>query len=497
MTAPEPPAGGGQSGREEPGRAVGRPRELRLAPQDGDAAAAPPPRASLMERGSAAAWKQVRGQYTDFLPEQEAISGRRHSPLATVLLIVIGTFFLCFLLWAALAEVQQSVAAPGQVRPDGRVKIVNHAEGGRVSEILVHEGERVTQGEPLLRLDTELLQSEVQRVTGAWQQLAARAARLEAEALDLAQIPFPPGLEQQRPDLTELQRSQFENRRQVLANRRRQADNAIIQRQSEIASTQQFIASQSSGLAILQNQAESLGELAGKGYFPWLRYQSLERDISDRLGEISRLQQSLNAARAALEEAQAQRQLVDQDWTNSVYDEFTAARAERDSLAEQLAQLAARLRDLTVTATADGIVQDLRVVNIGQSISPLEPLMSIVPVSERLIIEARVPNDDIGQVHLGQSSRVKVRTYDFLTYGTLEGEVVRIAADASIDERTGQLFYVTEIRTTKDYLGASPGQQPVTPGMLVDVEMQTGQKSILAYLTDRILATADTAFTEN
>lgn len=114
------------------GRAIARPAELRLAPgpvaggSDG-AAGAGPPRASLLDRGTAAAWKQVRGQYTDFLPEQEAISGRRHSPLATALLVVIAAFFLCFLLWASLAEVQQSVAAPGQVRPDGRVKVVNHA----------------------------------------------------------------------------------------------------------------------------------------------------------------------------------------------------------------------------------------------------------------------------------------------------------------------------------------------------------------------------------
>lgn len=355
----------------------------------------------------------------------------------------------------------------------------------------------MTAGEPLLLLDTELLQSEFQRVTGAWQQVAALAARLEAEALDLPRIEFPGDLEQLRPDLTQLQRSQFENRRQVLANRRHQAENAILQRQAEIASTEQFLSSQRSGLSILQDQAGSLRELAGKGYFPWLRYQSLERDISDRVGEIARLQQSLNAARAALEEVRAQRRLVDQDWTNSVYDEFTAARAERDSLAEQRAQLAARLRDLTVAATADGIVQDLRVVNIGQSISPLEPLMNIVPVSEQLIIEARVPNDDIGQVHLGQAARVKVRTYDFLTYGTLEGEVTRIAADASIDERTAQQFYVTQVRTTTDHLGPNPGQQQVVPGMLVDVELRTGKKSILAYLTDRILATADTAFTEN
>lgn len=485
-------------GEERPG-----PPGLRLAaaPEDragsgsgGGRAALP---GQLLERGQAAAWKRLRGQYTDFLPEHEAISGQRHSPLATVLLGLIAAFFVFFLLWAGLTEVQQSVHAPGQVRPDGRVKVVNHAEGGRVAEILVRQGDRVSEGEPLLKLNPELMQSEYDRINGAWQELAARTARLEAEALGEPEIDFPEEILRDRPDLAALQRSQFATRRAALQNRQMQAENAILQRQAEIASTEQLLASQRTGLEILQRQGDSLKELAGKGYFPWLRYQSVERDISDRQGEIARLQQALAAGRAALEEAQAQRRLVDQDWSNSVYDELAAARAERQSLSEQRAQLAARLRDLTITAPASGIVQDLNVVSIGQSVSPLEPLMTIVPVTDRLVIEARVPNDDIGQVHVGQPARVKVRTYDFLTYGVLEGEVTRIAADASTDPQNGQIYYQAEIVTTRDHLGSAPGQQPVTPGMLVDVELQTGEKSILAYLTDRILATADTAFTEN
>ncbi|MFC3230894.1 HlyD family type I secretion periplasmic adaptor subunit [Marinibaculum pumilum] len=477
-----------------------RPAELRLAGTPGGSkkgAGAKPQRPTMMQRGSAMAWKQLRGQYTDFLPEHEAISGRRHSPVATLLVIVIAAFFLIFLIWSALTEVEQSVHAPGQVRPGGRVKVVNHAEGGRVAEIMVREGERVTEGQPLLRLNPELLQSELDRVTGAWQEVAARAARLEAEALGEPTIPFPKEILRDRPDLVALQRNQFQSRADALQNRRLQAENAILQRQAEIASTEQLLSSQRSGLKILQAQGTSLKELAGKGYFPWLRYQSIERDISDRQGEIARLMQSLNANRAALEETRAQLELVDQDFTNTVFDELTAARSERESLAEQRQQLAARLRDLTLTAPSAGIVQDLNVVNIGQSLSPLEPLMNIVPVSDRLIIEARVPNDDIGQIHVGQKARVKVRTYDFLKYGVLTGEVARIDADATTDQKTGQIYYETEVRTERDYLGAAEGQQPVTPGMLVDVELQTGEKSILAYLTDRILSTTDTAFTEN
>ena len=161
-----------------------------------------------------------------------------------------------------------------------------------------------------------------------------------------------------------------------------------------------------------------------------------------------------------------------------------------------MAQQSIRLRDTTLTAPIGGTVQGLAVRNVGQAIRPSDPLMQIVPDTEGLVIEAKVSSEDIGFVRVGQATIVKVRTYDYFQYGGLNGTVQRIAADAAEDRQTGTFSFVVTVRTDKTYLGAAPGELPVLPGMLVDVELKAGERSILSYLTDRVLATADGAFKE-
>ncbi|WP_416898821.1 MAG: HlyD family efflux transporter periplasmic adaptor subunit [Minwuia sp.] len=120
--------------------------------------------------------------------------------------------------------------------------------------------------------------------------------------------------------------------------------------------------------------------------------------------------------------------------------------------------------------------------------------MSVVPESDELVIEARVANRDIAAVEVGQPAAVKVRAYDFIKYGSLEGTVERVARDANRDQETGQVFFTVEIRTSKSYLGDAPGQNPVRPGMQVDAEMKAGSRSVLSFLTDRVIGTSDEAF---
>lgn len=431
----------------------------------------------------------LRAQYVDFLPEREAISGRRHSPLATVLVVVVSAFFFLFLAWSALSRVEQAASAPGQVRPDGRVKVVNHPEGGRIAEILVREGDMVKAGQVLFRLDPELFATEAQKQTQLWQQLAAESARLDAESQNARQIRFPDELMSERPDLVLTHTRLFEARRDALSARREAADRQIEQRTADINGLGATIAAKTAGTEILRQQANSLYELAGKGYFPWLRYQSVAKDLSDADGEVARLQTQLSSARSALNEARVRRRAVDEDWYSSVLTDLNKSRTDRDNALGISQQAAARLRNLVITASDDGIAQGLTVNNIGQAIKPLEPLLNIVPVSDNLVIEARVENKDIGYIRVGQVARVKVRTYEFNRFGELNGVVEQVSADGTVDPQNNQIFYKVMIRTDRNYMGPGVGQNPVTPGMQVDIDMITGERSVLSYLTDRISGT--------
>jgi adhesin transport system membrane fusion protein len=147
-----------------------------------------------------------------------------------------------------------------------------------------------------------------------------------------------------------------------------------------------------------------------------------------------------------------------------------------------------------VRAPADGVVQELVVTSPGQSVGSNQPLMKLVPTGGGLVIEARVANQDIGYVRIGQPVKVKVQAYDFLRYGMLSGTVERIAADAVIDPRDGQLSYGILVRTDPGQLGGAGFS--VVPGMAVEVDLMVGERTILSYLTDRIFRLQEAAFRE-
>jgi HlyD family type I secretion membrane fusion protein len=176
--------------------------------------------------------------------------------------------------------------------------------------------------------------------------------------------------------------------------------------------------------------------------------------------------------------------------------DLAESRGARDRTAAALDQAETRLDRTVIRSPVDGYVQNLAVNNPGQAVRPNEPLASIVPEADNLVIEARVANRDIGAIEPGQPAVVKVRAYDFIKYGSLEGTVERVARDANRDPDTGQVFFNVEIRTDRTHLGAAPGINEVRPGMEVDAEMKTGSRSVLSFLTDRVIGTADEAFRE-
>lgn len=440
--------------------------------------------------------RQRGAQYSDFLPEAQAISEARHSPLASLLVLIICGFFIVILAWAAIAEVDQAVVAQGQVRPGGRVKLVNHPEGGSVAQILVRDGDLVRQGDPLLRLDSEIINGEVRRLRGDLQTLEAELARLEAEAGDDAVIRFPDIVAGERPDLVATHTRLLQARRDSLESRRESAEREIEQAQSDINSFRVRINTLGASRDVLAEQVRSLRTLTDKGHFPFLRFQSVQRQLAETEGQLQETRQSLDSALSALSASKSRRREIDDESRSQVLTQLAETRGARDRTARNLEQATARLDRTIVRSPVDGYVQNLVVNNTGQAVRPNEPLMSVVPQSDNLVIEARVANSDISSVETGQEANIKVRAYDFIKYGALNGKVERVARDANTDEQSGAIFYVVEIRTDRNYLGDVPGRNQVRPGMQVDAELKAGSRSVLSYLTDRVIGTADEAFRE-
>lgn len=201
-------------------------------------------------------------------------------------------------------------------------------------------------------------------------------------------------------------------------------------------------------------------------------------------------------ARAALAEARTLRLSIDREWQSETLKELAMVQRERDRLSHSLAQEKNRFRYLSVRAPIDGIAQGISITAPGQAIRGNETLLTIVPTSAHLLIEARVSNDDIGHISIGQKATVKIQTFDFVRFGALDGVVEQIAADAVLDRETGQMLFNVPIRTDRSYLGARPSDQPVHPGMQAMIDLHIGKRSILSYLTDRLDRAAQNAFRE-
>ena len=187
--------------------------------------------------------------------------------------------------------------------------------------------------------------------------------------------------------------------------------------------------------------------LAEKGLYPRLRLVALERELSDVVGDTRKAEARLAAAEAAVAEAESRQVGLEREQRSIVLAELAEAEAERDRLAEARRRAEALLRNMVVRAPVDGIVQELAVTTPGQSVGSNQPIMKLVPTGGGLVIEARVDNQDVGYVRVGQDATVKVRAFDFLRYGTLDGRVERIAADASVDPDSNTYPYRIIVRT--------------------------------------------------
>ncbi|HET6466833.1 MAG TPA: HlyD family type I secretion periplasmic adaptor subunit [Geminicoccaceae bacterium] len=429
----------------------------------------------------------------DFLPDARALIDRQASPLASLLLAAIAALLVAAFAWMAWAEVEEVVRAGGQVEPAGRVKVINHPRGGRVALVHVRDGQRVAPGDLLVTFDAEVREGEHAEFLGRWQARAAEAARLEAEATG-APMALEPELAAARPDLAGAQALLLQARAEALAAQRDALERQSQTRKAELAATAAELQRIRSGLALLEEQLASVSELAELGLYPRLKLVAVQRQVSDARGELARTRAEIASSEAALAEAQSRLAALDTAWHKDVLSELAAATVDRDRLKEQLATQRALLTGLAVRAPVAGIVEELQVAAPGQAFGPNDPLMKLVPADEGMVVEARVRNEDIGRLRVGMPATVKVRAYDYLRFGSLAGRVLKIATDATPEPRTGVLGYVVTVATERDRLGAAPGEREIVPGMVVDVELKVGERTILSYLTDRILQLRDGAF---
>ncbi|WP_420874762.1 HlyD family type I secretion periplasmic adaptor subunit [Pantoea dispersa] len=358
-----------------------------------------------------------------------------------VRLIVISTALIVVaLVWAWFGMLDEVSTGTGKVIPSSREQVLQSLEGGILTELYVHEGDRVQAGQIVAKLDATRSQSSVGESAARYRAALAAASRLRAEVND-DPLTFPAELNGY-PDLIAAETRLYNTKRAQLNDATRQFKESLALANRELAITQR---------------------LAKTGAASSVEVLRLQRDKSD-------LELKLTDMRS--------------QYYVQAREELAKASAEADSLAQVIKGREDTVTRLTIRAPMRGIVKNIKVSTVGGVIPPNGELMNIVPMNDRLLIEARLSPRDIAFIHPGQRAVVKISAYDYAIYGGLNGVVESISPDTIQDEVKPEIYYYRVfIRTDNDYVQNKAGRRfAISPGMVSTVDIKTGEKSIMDYL---------------
>ncbi len=406
---------------------------------------------------------------------------------------IVGLLAL-FLVWANFAQLDEFSVAPGEVIPRGKVKVVQHLEGGIIEEIHVREGDTVREGDPLVRLDlgaTLVNREEIQaRLDGEM----LRRARLSAETED-RELALPAESAGRRPALALAERRAHAARRSELESTLSVLRSQIEQRELQVKELEARQRAVTNNLALARERLRLSSSLLGQGLTARIDHLKLEAEVEDLEGEMQSLKPAIPRAEAAVAEAKEKLQEANVRFHRQAQEELSAVEQSIARLEEVLGQATEQRKRAEIRSPIDGVVKNMRYNTIGGVVSPGEPIMEIVPTGDTLVVEAKLSPTDRGYVEEGQRAVVKVTAYDFVRYGGLDGTVALVAADASSTEK-GVPFFRVIVETDKPHLGEEAGALPISPGMQASVDIHTGKKSVMEYLIKPVLKLRHEAFRE-
>ncbi len=401
---------------------------------------------------------------------------------------------VALLLWAAFAPIDELVRGGGKVIPGGENQMIQHLEGGILSEIMVKEGQRVKENDILLKVDNVKSAANYESSQYKWAELRARIVRLRAEARGGSFSPT-------QDDMAKIPRQIMEERSLYLSNQDRLRSqiqglrDQYVQKQNEKLEVQGRISEQKRALALIREEVAISEPMVAQGIKPKIEFLKLQREMSHiseqynaLLASIPRINAAMSQINSKIRETQSEFRMKAQQDLNQAETEYSRVNVESSALADQVTRT-------DIRSPINGIVQRLYVNTIGGVIKPGDNLVEIVPTEGGLLIEAKIKPSDIAFIYPGQKSVVKVTAYDFSIYGSLDGKVVTISPDTVID-KNDNVYYIVKIKTNKKYLGSPEKPLKIIPGMMVNVDIVTGQKTILEYILKPILKAKQYTFTE-
>lgn len=438
-----------------------------------------------------------RGKKKDNLPRRLTLpfvleEGRVPGMLSRLLYLASGFVIAC-VLWATITEIRELAVAPGQLEPSGSVQIVQHLEGGIVSEIMVSEGEIVEAGDPIVRLQPIAANSDLDQIRSRAAALTLQIERQTA-ALD-GRLPDFGETGKAFPGLAHDQLQTFQSERENLTQTKDGLIARVEQKLAEIQSLHSETASLDRQLAIDLEQLEIRKKLMAQGFASRATVLEAKRSWERTNSDLIALQGRLESSQEGLNEARIKLLEADAGFNNRMTEERTRASAELSELSQSLAKQQDRVNRLIVLAPVRGVVQELSPKALGQVLQPAEMVARIVPMDQELIAEVRIEPKDIGHISVGDPADIKITTFDPARFGSIAGTVEKISA-STFHTSDGDPYYKAIITLENNFVGLGSQRYAVLPGMVVNAEIITGSKSLTRYLLKPIYRSLNVAFSE-
>lgn len=396
--------------------------------------------------------------------------------------IIFFLVFGVFGFWAAFAPIDGASRAPGTVIVKSNKKLVQHLEGGIVSEILVQNGDLISAGDTILILDDTQPRAQLEILRGQYVALKAAEARLIAERDNVEQISYSHTLLQSDPNVAAeiaAQEQIFAARRTAMDGEKSVLEQRIEQLNSKLGGLGALKESKEELVGSYAEELSDIQELLGQGFSDKTKLRAAERSFAILKGEVADLIATISSTEVQIGETRLQILQRNYEFQNEVVSVLSETQTKLKDVNERIVALEDIVSRTVVKSPVSGIVNGLQIHTIGGVIGPGTPIAEVVPQTDELIIEAQVPTIDIDRVAVGQDAIIRFSSFSGAV-PTIVGKVIVISADAFVDRNTGAAYYMARIEVTPEGL-AELNNLTLIPGMPAEVFIATGSRTFLQY----------------
>ena len=430
----------------------------------------------------------------DFIYTNYSHANEEASVVSKVIFTIVVGIFSIFILWAIFAEIDELARGAGKVIPTDKVQTVQSLDGGIISEIFIKEGDIVKFDAPLMKIDTTRFQATLEESRQEYLSLLALKSRLEKEAVvninePLQELVFDEKILQDpsRYDLNE--KMLYENRYRELKSSISVLSTQESQKVQELREIESTIKKLRDNLRFIDEQKKTIKQLVERKIKSNIDLLDMEKEYNQTNGDLHTANLSITRSNFAIQEARNKIQERLNTFRSEASNELQKTVSQINKFEAKLVGDRDRVNKTTITSPVDGIVKQLNFNTIGGVVQSGVDLVEIVPLSDALVVEAKIDPKDIAFINPSQKAIIKITAYDFSIYGGLEGNIIEISADSIVDKESkdGKSYYRVLVKTNKNYLERKGKKLPIIPGMVATVDIVTGKKTIMDFLLKPIL----------